>query len=171
MFEHNWLMILAVLVFLVGSLTWAMPTSRQRQQARLRQQAVAMGIQVRIAHLHDLCKDGAVASSRAMIMGYYLARIPVCNQSRAKLLLNHDWQIYRSHRLHGDGLPSGWCWNRGEGNLGVCQLDYLDTILKQLPDDIYAVGSNPLAVVVYWHESGGQQCLNDIHVCLQQLLK
>jgi hypothetical protein len=171
MHEYTWLIVLAVLVFLIGSITWAMPTPRQRQQTKLRQQAMVMGIQVRVGRLQGPRKNGAVAQSSEIATSYYLPRITVRDQPQTKFPANHNWEIFRVRGPHRHGLPSGWCWNRGEGVLDTGQLECLASILGQLPDDIYAVSSNPLAIMVYWHEIGDKQCLDDIYCGLQQLLR
>ncbi len=169
--EYDWLIVLAVTVFLVGSVTWVMPTRHQRQQTRLRQQAMTMGMQVRISRLQWPRENGKIAPSSMLATGYCLPRHPISKHSKSGCLANHNWEVFRAQGQHRNGLPVGWFWNRGEGELTAEQLDRLITILSQLPDDVYAVSVNPLAAIVYWHETGDQQCLDDIYFGLQQLLQ
>ena len=80
------------------------------------------------------------------------------------------WEIFKAGGLNTQGLPEGWCWNRGEGALKAEQLSHLAQLIQQLPKDVYALGVTPMGAQAYWHERATPEQLDDLEQVLQQLL-
>lgn len=165
--EYKWLIVTLVVLSLVGSVSWVLPTPLQRAQAKIRKLAMQKGVQVRISKLQGPREQGEVAPDSHLATGYTLPRSSDAAKAMAK---SHNWEIFKAKGLHTKGLPESWCWNRGEGALSVAQLAVLETLLATLPKDVYAVSASPIGVAVYWHEKSTPQELDNLIAFMQGLL-
>jgi len=165
--EYKWLIVTLVVLSLVGSVSWVLPTPLQRAQAKIRKLAMQKGVQVRISKLQGPREQGEVAPDSHLATGYTMPRASDAVKTMAK---SHNWEIFKANGLHNKGLPQNWCWNRGEGALAPAQLAVLETLMMTLPKDVYAVSASPIGVAVYWHEKATPQELDDLIVFMQALL-
>ncbi|MCP4788934.1 MAG: hypothetical protein GY881_01715 [Gammaproteobacteria bacterium] len=166
--EYKWLIVVLVVLSLLGSISWAMPTPMQRAQAKIRKLAMAKGVQIRVGKLQGPREEGEMTPEGHLATGYNLPRPSETAKHMAK---THNWEVFRANGLHKAGLPRGWCWNRGEGALTDKQLQDLAQLIGRLPKDVYAIGASPIGVVAYWHEVGTPKELDDLITALQGLLE
>ena len=165
--EYKWLIVVLVVLSFVGSISWVMPTPLQRAQAKIRKLAMQQGIQVRISKLQGPRETGEIAPESHLATAYNLARSSESAKGMAK---THHWEIFRARGLDTQGLPEGWCWNRGSGALSAVQLQGLSQLIARLPEDAYALGSSPVNVAIYWHEKGTPAELDELVSVLRSLL-
>ena len=165
--EYKWLIVTLVVLFLVGSVSWVLPTPLQRAQAKIRKLAMQKGVQVRISRLQGPREQGEIAPDGHLATGYSLPRSSEAAKAIAK---SHNWEIFKANGLHTKGLPDTWCWNRGEGALSEVQLAKLHALFESLPKDVYALGSSPIGVSAYWHEKGTPKDLDNLVSILKGLL-
>lgn len=166
--EYKWLIVTLVVLSLVGSVSWVLPTPLQRAQAKIRKLAMQKGVQVRISKLQGPREQGEVAPESHLATAYSLPR---SSQAAKVIAKSHNWEIFKANGLHNKGLPDSWCWNRGEGALSQPQLAKLHSLLENLPKDVYAVGSSPIGVSAYWHEKGTANDLDNLVSILEGLLE
>ncbi|MDP6969105.1 MAG: hypothetical protein QGG88_08340 [Gammaproteobacteria bacterium] len=165
--EYKWLIVVLVVLSLAGSISWVLPTPVQRAQARIRKLAMQQGVQVRISKLQGPREAGEIAPESHLATGYGLARSSAASKGMAK---SHHWEIFRARGLNTQGLPAGWCWNRGADALSATQLQVLTQLINRLPEDVYALGSSPINVTIYWHEKGTPEELDELVAVLNGLL-
>ncbi len=163
----NWVIIILLLLSIVGSMMWMMPSPKQKVQALLRQHAMRQGIQAQISRLLFPRAIGEAIADERDCIAY---RLPRTNEIRREQKKTIPWQVFKldSHAING--LPEGWCWSKGEGQLVTEQLQLLAEILSLLPDDSYSLESTPVAVSVYWYENGETQSVELIKQLLQRML-
>jgi hypothetical protein len=170
--DIKWIIVTIVVLSLIGSVSWVMPTPMQRAQAKIRQLAMAKGIQVKVSKLQGPRELGEVAPESYLATSYGLARQLPARGTKLDLRSSHrvTWQVFKAAGLNTQGLPDAWCWNRGEGALNAEQLEHLAQLIKQLPTDVYALGANPMAVQAYWHERATPADLDALELVLKALL-
>ena len=155
----KWTIIIIVMMSLIGSMMWVMPTKRQRFQAQLRQQAMRMGFSVQIAQVQPPRASGEL-EKQSFNMPVY--RLPRMNMNRSEREAFVNWQVYKQQALASEGLPDGWCWGEGERSLSETQLEMLNNMLQQLPESARAVESDPVHLSVYWGEEGDSSDLEKL---------
>lgn len=166
--DYKWLIVVLVVLSLLGSISWVMPTPVQRAQAKIRKLAMGKGVQVRIGKLQGPREQGEMAPDSHLATGYWLPRESKVAKAMAR---SHNWEIFKANGLHTTGLPAGWCWNRGEGALNDSQLALLAELIAQLPQDVYAIGGSPVSAIVYWHEMATPAELDELVNVLKAMLR
>ena len=141
----------AFLVLLVAApVYWIMPTPRQRQQARLREVARKLGLQVQVVSLPQQRRARVRREAQAKGTAYRLrGRKGVT--PRAWEVVRTDDGGWETETLHGDGR---------EAVLNVA---------REMPADVIALQSDAGGVAAYWRERGGEAAVKDIHRLLEQL--
>ena len=165
--DYQWLIVVLVVLSLVGSVSWVMPTPVQRAQAKIRKLAMEQGVQVRIGKLQGPREQGEMAPDSHLATGYWLPRDSKVARTMSQ---THNWEIFKANGLATKGLPEGWCWNRGEGALNESQLQLLDELIAKLPKDVYAMGGSPVSAIIYWHEISTPAELDELVKVLQTML-
>ncbi|MFC6673568.1 hypothetical protein [Marinobacterium aestuariivivens] len=163
----KWAIIVLIMMSLIGSVMWAMPTRRQTEQAQLRSRARTLGFQVQLVTLLGPRASGEAEAEEYRRPAYRLLRHGVDARVRERLI---PWQVFRVGSLACDGLPSGWSWKIGERQLSPAQLECLRSVLAQLPDDVVAVESTPVHVSALWGERGDLEALERIRDALQVVI-
>ncbi|KEA62805.1 hypothetical protein ADIMK_3277 [Marinobacterium lacunae] len=146
----KWLIIVFVIMSLIGSVMWVMPTPRQRFQAHLRLKARTLGLQVQLVTLKLPRMTGEMEGESISVPAYRLLRT---NLSRAQKESWCSWQVCRGETLANTGLGQGWSWITGEGLLPGTVLEHVNAVLERLPDDVVALESTPIHMTAFWHES------------------
>lgn len=149
----KWLIISVVMMSLIGSVMWVMPTPRQRFQAQLRLRARQLGFQVQLVKLELPRATGEMEGESISVPVY---RLPRHNLSREQKERWVPWTICRVSTLATAGLPEGWSWIRGEGRLSPAALESIAKAISELPDDVVAMESTPIHLSVFWNEGEGQ---------------
>lgn len=160
----NWMLIVLVLLAIVGSMMWMMPSPRQRAQAILRQKAMREGFQVQIARILLPRALGQMTADERDCVAY---RLPRLGDAPAT---TEPWQIFNLQSHANVGLPDNWSWNRGEERLSESALELINRLIDQLPDDVYGIESTPVSVSVFWEERGTPETVTELKQQLQQLI-
>lgn len=163
----KWLIIVFIIMSLIGSVMWVMPTPRQKFQAQLRLKARALGFQVQLVQLHLPRQRGEVEPETPTLPAYRLMRQNLSRQERDALT---PWRVCRVDNIANTGLPEGWSWSEGEGALGGEALKRVRDAIATLPEDVLAIESTPLQLSVFWNE-GDEAGLTVIKDALMPLLE
>lgn len=164
----NWVIIVVIMLAIVGSMAWVMPSPRDRMQAMLRQKAMRRGLQVQISRLLFPRALGEAEAEERNCTAYRLARPKVLGQGRFETL---PWQIFRVQSHADTGLPPGWSWSKGERCLEDDQLALIAQVVEALPAAVYSLESTPLSVSVYWSEHGDLDVVDTLYEQLARLLE
>lgn len=164
----KWVIIVLIMLSLVGSVMWAMPTRRQTHQAKLRARAKALGFQVQLVTLVAPRALGEAEAQEYRRAAYRLLRRDGGGRQRDALV---PWQLFRVESLACEGLPAGWSWKHGERQLRPDQLAFLAQVLATMPEDVLGLESTPLHLSAFWDERGDEEALQQIRNGLEQLME
>ncbi len=164
----GWIIIGLVLVSLVGSMMWMMPSPRQRVQAIFRREAMQKGMQVQINRLEFPRAIGEAEPETQSCVTYSLSRTG--NSARPAAVKVTPWRIFKVNGHANRGLPKGWCWARGEDSMGDPALEKLANIIQDLPADVYMLESTPLAVSLCWWEQGREDAVDNVKHVLERVV-
>ncbi len=163
----KWLIISLVVMSLIGSVMWVMPTPRQKFQAQLRLRSRKLGFQVQLAQLELPRARGETEGETIGVPVYRLVRQNLSRQERDHWT---EWKVCRVETLANAGLPHGWSWIKGEAMLSEPALQVLNSTLEQLPADVLALESTPIHLNVFWQEAEDQG-LEQIHAAIEPLVE
>tara|TARA_R110002167_G_scaffold6193_4_gene28181 strand:- start:1862 stop:2362 length:501 start_codon:yes stop_codon:yes gene_type:complete len=161
----NWFVIVLILLAIIGSMMWMMPSPRQRLQALLRQSAMRSGFQVQITRILLPRALGEATADARDCVAYRLPRVRPSGHSR-----QIPWQVFKLVSHANQGLAEGWSWAKGEGELDPEALEIVAELLRDLPGDVYGLESTPVSASVYWEERGTPETVALIHQLLTRLL-
>ncbi|WP_136679482.1 hypothetical protein [Neptunomonas sp. XY-337] len=160
--------IVFVVLSLIGSAMWMMPTRREKEQAKLRMKARQEGFQVQLVRLTAPRAQGELDEETRTVPGYRLLRTNIERRLAEEL---PAWQVFRVTSIANEGLPSDWSWKLGERVLDTEQLAVLEQVLSGLPRDVVALESTPIQVTAFWREDSGDESLDKIKVQLNRLME
>ncbi len=163
----KWAIIILVMMSLLGSMMWVMPSPRERFLAKLRSQATRRGFQVQMVRVTPPRAAGQVAPEVMKATAYRLPRYNLDKKHRDHF---NEWQIFRLTAVANEGLPEGWCWGIGERQLNEQQLAVLNQLIAELPEGVTSVESTPLHISLYWNEKGDETTLEQLHTLLQPFI-
>jgi hypothetical protein len=162
----NYFIIAFVVLSLVGSVMWVMPTKRDKFLAALRMDAKRLGFQVQLLKLKFPREKGVVEPREVSTIAYRLLR------GKIALSAHNDWQSWRVVKCETnacEGLLRGWGWVVGERVLSEGKLDQLNTMLANLPDSVIAIESTPVHASAFWGEQDEKQ-MHEIQQSLNQMI-
>nr|WP_067289671.1 hypothetical protein [Marinobacterium profundum] len=162
----TWGIIILIMLSLIGSMMWAMPTPREKAQAMVRSKARTLGLQVQMVRLTAPRATGEAEAEEYERAAYRYLRHGLSAVQRERL---QPWQLFRIHSLANEGLPEGWSWKQGERMLSQEQLDVLAEVLPTLPVDVVALESTSLYITAFWGERGGIEGVEKIRAALQRV--
>ena len=93
--EIKTIIVILVCLSLVGSVAWVMPTPVQRAQAKIRQLAMAKGLQIKVGKLQGPREQGEIAPQS------HLATATVCH---GPVVITGPVVLQRSKNQHGKYL-------------------------------------------------------------------
>ncbi|WP_290703406.1 hypothetical protein [Amphritea sp.] len=160
----EWAIIVLIMMSLLGSMMWVMPSPRQRFLAKLRLEASRQGFHVQIVRVTPPRAAGQVAPEVLSATAYRLPRFNLQKSEREGFI---EWQVFRQTAIADTGLPEGWCWGIGERCLSEAQLESINELIKKLPDGVSSIESTPVHLSLYWDERGDENSLE----MLQQLMQ
>lgn len=163
----KWAIIVLIMMSLLGSMMWVMPSPRQRYLAKLRQQASRQGFQVQIVRVTPPRAAGQVKPEVLSATAYRLPRYNLEKKHRENF---NEWQVFRQTAVANEGLPEGWCWGVGERSLNATQLGMLNDLIAQLPDGVSSVESTPVHISLYWNEKGDEHTLEQLQALLKPFI-
>ncbi len=167
----NWIIIVLILLSIIGSMLWVMPSPRQRVQALLRQQAMRLGVKVKICRVVLPRALGETLVDERDCVAYRMPRIERYRKPRHTAAEPTTWQIFKVRSHANAGLPQDWSWSQGEGRLEPATLALMAELIEALPADIYGLESTPVGVAVYWEERGTPETVASIQQQLHRLLE
>ncbi|GGB90175.1 hypothetical protein GCM10011352_15250 [Marinobacterium zhoushanense] len=163
----KWLIIIFIVMSLIGSVMWVMPTPRQRFQAQLRLRAKPLGLHVQLANLQLPRQRGEVEGETLSVPVYRMQRLNLNRDEKANW---KGWQLFRGETLANEGLTEGWSWIKGERTLSDAAMSLLNQVLSQMPSDVIALESTPTHASAFWQE-GEDEDLERIAEQLKTLIE
>lgn len=160
----KWMIIILIMMSLIGSMMWVMPTPRQKYQAALRMKAKSLGFLVQLEKVTGPRAKGEMEPESRDMTAYRILREGLSREQKNNF---NTWQIFRVESIADIGLPSGWSWSDGERTLNEAQLDLLNDVIAKLPAGVFSLESTPLYTGVYWDEEGGEERLGEIKLLLE----
>ena len=145
----NFLIISLVLLSLIGSVMWVMPTKRDKFLAKLRMEAKRLGFQIQLIKLTYPREKGHVDPRKISTIAYRLLRGKITQDE------HHHWKSWRVVRCEtnaSEGLNQGWGWAVGERTLSESELSCLNSLLDDFSEDVLGVESTPIQTSVFWSE-------------------
>lgn len=161
----KWMIIVLIMMSLVGSMMWVMPTQRQKHQAKLRTKAKTLGFQVQLEKITAPRAKGEMEPESKTIPAYRILREQMGKRERNNL---RSWQVFRVESIADTGLPSGWSWSDGEGTFNADQLALLGEVIAALPGGVFSIESSPVYSGLFWDEQGDETELESLK---EQILK
>ncbi|MCL6414748.1 hypothetical protein MIB92_03720 [Aestuariirhabdus sp. Z084] len=154
----TYLIIAVVLLYLIGTITWVMPSRRDKKLAGMRSRARDLGFQLQYKN-EELNRElnrghGAVAYMR------YLRLRPTPLDDAEALRLIRLPEV--------DSPVTGW---RIDSLYEEMMVPALNEILSQLPKDVFAVMIGPGAVFIDWQERAEVEAVDRLHELMGELLK
>lgn len=156
------LIIVLAITLIIGSMMWILPSPRERQQMHLRKAALACGIRVQLVKLE-------VKGLREPISCTAYG-LPWTRGEKPKSL----WKYYNKNADYGQ-TQSAWqsdivaTTQPSFESLNPVDLDYLESMLCELPSDWLAVEQRSDATVLYWLEKGEEEAVKRINKVLRAL--
>lgn len=160
--------IVVVVMSLLGSFMWMMPTQREKFQAQLRLKAKKEGFMVQLVRLTAPRAEGEMDGNVRNTPAY---RLPRSNLDKREVNGMVPWQVFRVKAIANEGLPEGWSWKLGERALSDSQLAVLNDVISMLPSDVVALESTPVNVSAFWNETTGDEQLGVLKAALQKLIQ
>ncbi len=151
----SWYIIFAiVLVFCaaIGPVLMLKPTKGQQAVAKLRQQALGLGLKVSIA---SLGKDQTPV---------YRLEWPQTGKTRYG---DSVWRLEKLSYQHAIHLADYWYWSDSE-RPSQAVIDVIERALPQLPERVIAISADGRGLGCFWSEQGGESVLQAIAAWLQQ---
>lgn len=164
----KWAIIILVMMSLVGSMMWVLPSKRERFQAQLRQLAMRKGFSVQLAQVKPPRASGQIEQESFNSPVYRLPRTNISRNEREGFI---QWQVYKQTALAAEGLPEGWCWGEGERQLSAAQLQLLLGVIERLPEGVVAIESDPVHLSVFWDERGELEDLDRIQEEMKSVIE
>lgn len=164
----KWTIIVLIMLSLVGSMMWVMPTPRQRFQAKLRLDARKHGFQVSLGNLALPRAQGEMEAQELKSPVYRLQRTNLARNERDSFT---GWTVARITAIANEGLPSGWSWVKGEHALAPTRLNQLGEWLESLPAEVDAIESDQIHLALYWREPERAGALDELAERAKQALE
>lgn len=166
----EWMVIILVMMSLLGSMMWVMPTRKQKYQASLRLKAKSLGFQVILEKMTPPRAQGEMEAEERNITAYRVLRHDLTRDQKNNF---RTWQVYRVNSIANIGLVDGWSWAEGERILTELELDQLNALLTDLPKGVLSLESTPAYVGAHWDEGGnsdnGEELMETLYQQLKQL--
>lgn len=159
----GWLIVLACVALLVGSVAMLRPSPRERRQSRLRTEAFRAGLRVR---LQEVMLPGEAEPRR--LAAYTLAREPAAVRRFSAAPVT--FLLVRAPGGGLDQVTAGWQFL--ESDRGARQLaGELGELVDGLSPEFLGVASTSAAVAVYWTEQGGEASIAEVSAALRALAR
>ena len=159
-----------ILLMIIAPIIAILPNARQKAQMQKRRDAIADGINVKLAHIVDpdpdpkkyLSGTGKPLERRLSIVAYQIPRQRSLNWRQAP---STDWAV---ERLYGsenaqarpdvgedqEGPVPGWQWQgKPDVNLANDLNEFISSNLGKLPDDVVRVEEKKYVISIYWDET------------------
>lgn len=161
----EWMIIVLIMMSLVGSMMWVMPTQRQKYQAALRMKAKQLGFQVQLEKVTPPRGKGELEPDSRDMTSYRVLRQGMSREEKNNF---NSWHVFRHEAIANIGLPQGWSWSSGERKLSENELIQLNEFIQALPEGVFSIESSAVFVGVHWNEEGGEEVLESLYALLDQ---
>ena len=164
-----------VLLLIIAPIFAILPSSRQKEQMRLRKQAMDQGISVELTRIEDpiprqdkyLSSTGRRLEPVLAVAAYRIARP---KPSEWRISPQIKWDLERRAENSAE-LPGRWHWSKSKPKEISQEFEeFLSRELASLPDDVVKIQEVNYSLIVYWHESSSEQGLVSIIKFLQGAL-
>jgi len=155
-----WLIIGVAMILIAGPIFWAMPTRRDRERKRLRDEARAQNLTVQMRQIPhpDPSPDARVSAGgvprepRLEVAAYtWPLKLPAAIEPRHV----PSWRVLYAASGRGSDaqmLPAGWRFDRAGLPLTQSNLDRLGALLERTPAGTVGVECDSQACALYWRE-------------------
>ncbi len=170
----TWLLIGLLVLAAIGPIFWVLPSPGERRQMRLRNRAMAAGVQVRLRTYPDpgapaterVTAGGRVRKPRRQVMTY---RMPVILPPRARRMAPvWCWLRHRDAEAAGE-VPAGWTADPPSAQGDATYWQQVRELVASLPATVVAVEAGPEDVALAWLEHGEEDAADAIVATLEQL--
>lgn len=170
----TWLLVGVLVLAALGPIFWVLPSRRERRQMRLRDAAMAAGLDVR---LRTLPNPGAPATERVSAGGrlkmptmqYMTYRRPL----HLPATVRRDapkWRWLRVDDAPSCGpVPAGWQGDGASGDADAAYWQRVGEIVRDLGEDVVAVEANGDDVAFAWREQGEVDAVEALTARLEAL--
>lgn len=153
-----WVIAMLALALVVSPVVWMMPSPAQRRQARLRQRAMQLGLQVRVGELPQTHRQRVRREPARAGVSY---RLPVHDQRE---LFAGEYRLCRER--------AGGAWvAEPERTLAPVLREALDAAMAAVPADVAAIELTPQGPALYWTERGDEPEVELLAAQLQALAR
>lgn len=159
----KWMIIVLIMMSLIGSMMWVMPTPRQKYQAKLRLKAKTKGFIVQLERITAPRAKGEMDPQERDMTAYRVLR-----HDKDETLT--PWKIFKVESIADTGLPPGWSWAEGERTLSAEQLERVAALIADLPEGVFSIQSSPVHFSVYWDEEGGEEVMDAMYERVMQVV-
>jgi hypothetical protein len=149
-----WVFII-VAALLVSPVLRLLPTAREKQQMKLRQQALALGMKIQLTIIPS--PRGVIPKESKGVV----YRLPRASDAQALFQKHTTYQIGRI-----DGSPQQWHWYNPVLEPAKDTAEKIIAAISKLPEDVCVIESNPLETAAYWTENG---TIEDVRTIYEQL--
>jgi len=150
-----WIALLVILM-LIGTVSWAMPSPRDKALAAMRSQAIRLGMRVRLV---DKTLAGALFPWLEYFQGYVLYEKAMPLRDKNK---NRDIKVFRLQTNEGRAKAKDSCHE-------IVELLGVMSGLEELPTLISAVVVSSTSLSLLWREQGDVENVEKVNCCLEQL--
>ena len=163
----SYLIIGFILILIIAPVFAILPSARQKEQMRLRKQAMESGISVELTSIRDpiprqdkyISNTGKSLEPIVKLVAY---RMPRTKPRHWRLSPAIDWALERGDAEMPD-LPGLWRWSESKPEtLSEAMNEFLRNELISLPDDVVKIEELNYVMSIYWHERSGEVGLASI---------
>lgn len=159
-----WIVVLLSVAVVVGGISYAQPTKRQKFIAKLRTQAIQSGIKISELKVNDTSVEGRIHQEKKTATVY---RQLLVNEE--VLALEQTILVQRTTGESGIYLPDGWTWESG-ARLQQAQIEPLHDFINGLTDHFTGIEFSKMSLGLLWDERGElEACVEGIKT-LQSLV-
>ncbi len=164
----EWVISIAVMLSLLGSIMWIRPSPREKLISEIRLHARKLGFTVQLAQVETTRGKGEMEPQKLRLPAYRFPRKELTKTEKGKWIC---WQVFRTENVANRGLPSGWSWKTGEFEVTQEMCEMISQLIEKLPAGVKALESSPIQFTVYWREEGGVEQLDAIFEAIQPFVK
>ena len=157
-----------VLLLIAAPIIAVLPSKREKEQMKLRQQAMAQGISVELTSIDDpipkqkkyVTGTGKQLKAVLQVAAYRIVRQQDRDWRREP---EANWSLERRAVAQDIELPGTWCWlDDKPDNLTPEFIRYLTDKMSHLPEDVVRIEEVNRVISVYWHERSEEAGLQSI---------
>lgn len=138
--------VLLVVAMMLGPVMLMQPTKRQQGLVRIRRQALKHGLRVYLGRL------------AGETIAVYQKTWPKVEGYRYG---GQNWCLVRQKYEHDIHFAKEWSW-QGEAPANLLVLEYLQSVVTDLPQSVYAIEAHHEGLGCYWAEVGREPALQRI---------